>query len=101
MIINLLGFLPDCQLYIYEGKGKHTSALKEMSEPLKVRILRLSSGIEASTMHTKETHWFLLRESPTNTNLLFLSFSSNAVALNLFRMAEYRHHENSLNCLIQ
>jgi hypothetical protein len=54
-----------------------------MSEPLKTRILSLLSGIEASTMHTRETHWFLLSESPTNTNLLFLSFSSSLVALNL------------------
>jgi hypothetical protein len=64
--------------------GKHTNALKEMSEPLKVRILSLSSGIEASTMHTRETHWFLLTESPTNTILLFLRFSSSLMASNLF-----------------
>jgi hypothetical protein len=63
----------------------HTNALKEMSEPLKMRVLSLSSGIEASTMHTKETHWFLFTESPTNTNLLFLSISSSLMASNLFR----------------
>jgi hypothetical protein len=76
----------DYKLHIYEGN--HTSALKEMSEPLKIRILSESSGIEASTMHTMETHWFLLRESPTNTNLLFLSFSRSLVALNLCRMVK-------------
>jgi hypothetical protein len=78
--MEIVGF---CKQQIYEGK--HTNALKEMSEPLKVRILCLASGIEASTMHTSETHWFLLRESPTNTNLLFLSFSSSLMASNLFR----------------
>jgi hypothetical protein len=57
-----------------------------------MRVLSLSSGIEASTMHTRETHWFLLTESPTNTNLLFLSFSSSLVALNLVDKAKFRHH---------
>jgi hypothetical protein len=33
-----------------------------------------------------------LTESPTNTNLLFLSFSSSLVALNLVDKAKFRHH---------
>lgn len=39
---------------------------------------------EDSTMHTIDIHWFLFRESPTNTSLFPLSFSINAVALNLW-----------------
>jgi len=49
-----------------------------------VRMDLRVGGIEDSTRQTIETHCPLLSESPTNTILLFLSLSSNAVALNLY-----------------
>ena len=97
-MVSQIGRWKSLDLQIYEGK-KHTNALKEMSEPLKTRILSLLSGIEASTMHTRETHWFLLSESPTNTNLLFLSFSSSLVALNLLTQQKSRH-DSYTTCIL-
>jgi len=49
-----------------------------------VRMDLRVGGTEDSTRQTIETHWPLFSESPTNTILLFLSLSSNAVALNLY-----------------
>lgn len=58
-----------------------------VSEPLAMVCMDLRvEGIEDSTRQTIETHWPLLSESPTNTSLLFLSFSSNIVALNLINI---------------
>jgi len=71
---NILG-----EIYIYEIL---TMALKETSEPLPFIDLSVG-GIDESTRQTMDTHWPLFRESPTNTSLLFLSLSSNAVALKL------------------
>ena len=42
-----------------------------------------AGGICDWTKQTIETHWFRFSESPTNTSLLPLSLSNNAVALNL------------------
>jgi hypothetical protein len=58
-----------------------------LSEPLAMVCMDLRvGGSEDSTRQTIETHWPLLSESPTNTSLLFLSLSSNVVALNLINM---------------
>jgi hypothetical protein len=58
-----------------------------LSEPLAMVCMELRvGGIKDSTRQTIETHWPLLSESPTNTSLLFLSLSSNVVALNLINM---------------
>jgi len=55
-----------------------------LSEPLAMVCMDLRlGGIDDSTRQTIETHCPLLSESPTNTSLLFLSLSSNVVALNL------------------
>lgn len=60
-----------------------TMALKVDKEPLVCMDL-WEDGIMESTKQIIEIHCPLFKESPTYTSLLFLSFSSNAVALNLF-----------------
>lgn len=62
-----------------------TVALKVLKEPLLCMDLSVG-GTAESTRHNIEIHWPLFRESPTNISLLFLSFSSNAVALNLINI---------------
>jgi len=65
-----------------------------LSEALAVECmdLRVLGSIE-STRQTMETHWPLMSESPTNTSLLFLSLSSNAVALNLINIETTTFHK--------
>lgn len=66
-----------------------TLALKMFSEPLAVECMDLRVlGSTESTRQTMETHWPLMSESPTNTNLLFLSLSSNVVHWTLLTQKE-------------
>lgn len=71
-------------------------ALKVLNEPLEFMDLNCGRTTESSKQ-TIETHWPLFNESPTNTSLLFLSLSSNAVALNLAYVTPNTHifHTNS------
>lgn len=62
--------------------GVLTVALKVYKEPFN-RMYLSALGIDDSTKHTIETHWFLFTESPTNTNLFPLSLSRNDFASNL------------------
>lgn len=99
-----------CLIYMYgtsveflvhhkEGSVGLTVALKVVKEPLVCMDLRFG-GMDESTRQTIETHWPLLSESPTNTSLLPLSLSSNAVALNLVNMKNIQQDSKNINNLI-
>jgi len=87
--------IPDPQHKVYNALLQHffflqqilllTVALKVLNEPLVCMDLSVG-GTAESTRQTIETHWPLFSESPTNISLLFLSVSSNAVALNLINI---------------
>lgn len=73
-----------------------TLALKMVSEPFAMVCMDLRvEGIEDSTRQTIETHCPLLSESPTNISLLFLSLSSNLVALNLINIKTETNLKNN------
>lgn len=57
-------------------------ASKVIKEPFHCEDLN-DGGIDESSMQRSEIHWFFINESPTKITLLPLSFSNNAVALNL------------------
>lgn len=46
-------------------------------------MLNLALGTAEWSIHVKDCHWFLLRESPTNIMLFPLNFSRKFTALNL------------------
>lgn len=67
-----------------------TLTLKAVREPFDCRDL-CEFGTADPRRHTIDTHWPLLRESPTNTILFPLSLSSRALASNLPQHEISRH----------